>query len=1366
MRNLRKLAAAVLSVIMICTAMPAIASPTAVTSISSIPGWTFTSSYSDSGVYLDTSEDALGNASLVMYNNTPAGDEKYGMLVSAATSAIEGHTYILEFDAKLENAQLQNIPTRLSATINWTSQISLMPGPNSYGWTHFKASYTAPKDRDLVVRISANDRVEALWLDNIRLYDVEKPELNLISNSDFEDGVGPATSGGSQGTVSVEYEKEDMLAIGKNITVDGKLDDWAEVDILPVVQRYDMVECEAAQIETGIKFAYDKDNLYFAIIVDGDPVHTSAPTSGYWNGDSVQFAVANPASDTPAMVERGIMYIPEKDTLFTTSSEFTAKFNREGERSVYEVALPWNVDFGINVPDEILFNMIVNQNDGGGRAYCMEISPGISKSKDLTTFNTLYMGKEVGNIMYSIGGQKKILVGNTGNQILKFINRTGEAKTASYVNELTGESGNVSIPAGKSVGVNIKTEGKEKGEIVLRLKLNSDGDEKIIEKPINIVLDYKNVYDEFKARLDGYVAELKELIYKCEAKGITADYENAKFAAITEYVEIVELMKSKNYFDAMEEFDRVLTREYENCKVALNAYLSGKKTPLDVPDLIVADSDFKFDGTTVYGKTINNKGEISERPVFLSGFGHYETAAEKTPLFASMGFNMTVPGGEFESRELLSGAATDYWDYLWYGGRPQVVVTESEDDKCEGRAAINITRAHQDKSAGVTYLRQLVNVEPNTTYHFKVKAKGTNLIKNAVFLQTTRFESWGARLALEPSTDWREYTMTYTTGPDEKKMHCIIAFQTECADFLIDDARLYKDGEEKNLLKNGGLDAEHAKSRYTEEAAELGLIIHQNKVDEWRRYFAMAEQHGMAVDLHMAVLRLPDVIKYSEPIISQVTSGDYIDWPVDNEIVNKFLALWCKVVLEIASEYDCPIKLGMYNEPGMRASANESYYFPKWQEFLVNKYGTIEKLNETYGREYKSFEEVKMPAWKELTPEFYDYRCFNDNFITTMHLNLANAIREDFPDVKLGTKMMAHIRYNGDDRFWNGANYEEVAKFLDINECDAWSTPNDIRTPLTCKMAYYDYQTSLLDAPVWNTENHIAKDGKIMMFDDLSEYYTGADVWNGFIHGMSGDMMWTWDMRDGESVPWSNGFASNSNMALRPADTFEFMRAQLDANRLSYEVKALQDAERKVSIFYSRTAQGYSEDVMQGVIPAYEDVIFSGQKPHWFGETTLKQLHNYDLVIIPKYTNVEAPILEHLKRYIENGGKVLITDSASLRFNEYNKPHDAEILDYIYKNAIVGDVIRETIADMGLSQVQVANAETGEPIDKVEWLATEYNGKMLLSIMNYDRGADFNVKITYNGKEITEFKELRSTEDVKAPVLVKSHQPVLLQFDK
>jgi len=334
---------------------------------------------------------------------------------------------------------------------------------------------------------------------------------------------------------------------------------------------------------------------------------------------------------------------------------------------------------------------------------------------------------------------------------------------------------------------------------------------------------------------------------------------------------------------------------------------------------------------------------------------------------------------------------------------------------------------------------------------------------------------------------------------------------------------------------------------------------------------------------------------------------------------------------------------------------------------------------------------------------------------------------------------------------------------LDLNGNDACSNYGVANTPLQSKMSWYDFQTSVKDAPVWDTESHIIPDISVVGYDDLVEYYNGADVWNGGVHGRGTSIIWLWDLRN-NSMPWSGTTYPNTNAVVRPAEAVEVSRAALDLNRLSKEIYEIQKAKRKVGVLYSRTSQGYVKDIMTSTIGAYEDAIFSGQKVGFITESKPETMHDYELVIIPETPNVPVSVINHLKTYIENGGQVVITNPETLKKNEYNKPHDAETIEYIYANAMVEGSIYDKIDAMGLSKVVLVNAETGERIDNVEWSYAEYDGKIVVNALNYDKENDIMVKVKYNGKEVESFDELRGMEMGNSQILLKSYQPVLLSF--
>lgn len=1357
MRFLKRVTAMLLAIVLLGTTAPVLASLTAETSESSIPGWTFVSSYSDSGMYLDTSEGVRGKASLKLVNRTVNTSTKTFGRLDTHVTVQKGKTYQFEFEAKAKNAN--NVTT----FFNWGTRSSLTPSTKTYDWMSYKFSYRPTADETTAIRFVLDDKTDGLWLDNLRFYDVTKPSVNLIENGDFENCSGPTEpSDSSLGEDAVS--EGSMSARYGTMIIDGKLDDWKDIPARPITRRQNFAQVinvgDAADITADIRFAFDDENLYVAM-TSNDAVHVITDTSKYWEGDGVQFAVADSRLAAPVLVERGMSYNAETGEVFQNKTDFSAAASREGMQTIYEIALPWNNDFGTKIPDEILFNALVNQNDGNGRTYCLEISPGISMNKDVKSFYTLALqDRPVGNVLYTLSCLEEIPSGNRGTATIKINNGSDAAQSVTVTVEEIGFTQKITVPAKAVRNVSVDFKIEDETEHNLTFRVTNDGKEDVVQKTVKRAINYKDTYPEFRKKIEGYIAELKELLLACENKGLSPDYEIASYSIICKYLEYADILAKKDDYSLFSEFDRVFTREYEKTRDALTAYLKGEKMPLTAPKYLI-DGKIQLDGTSVIAKTTHN-GVIEERPVFFVGYGPWETAAEEMPFFGTVGYNSLQT--EISMENVFVTFSLKDWGYYTVR-KPQVTIDLSKEDSVSGEYSLKLTNPAGYTHNVFSYLSQSVKVEPDTTYTYGVKAKAKGLTKDSAWFNIHGRASTG-RQKLSDSDDWKEYVFEYTTGSNETTLDFTILFEDKIEYLYIDDCFIIKQGTKENVLKNGKFDSDSNSqlSKFDKEAMEMGVYINYAKIDWLRDILDLAQQNNFLVDLNLCPHYMPSFIKERDP---EITSNklQFLPFTLDHETVRKTISLWSRLIASVASEYDCVQSICITNEPSVRTK-DGTHYLPLWHEFLKERYqGDISRLNENHGTNYQNFDEVPLPSNnKEATPSYYDYRCFNDWVSTDFHKFIAEEIRKENPDILLHAKVMDYFHYKSDSKFYNGANYETISEYLDLNGSDAFAFYNNASYSLPAKMSWYDFQTSVLDAPAWDTESHISQDKANVGYDNLVEYYTGADVWNGGVHGRGTSVIWLWDLQD-KSMPWGGTTYPNANAAVRPADAVEVSRAALDLNRLAKEVTAIQKAERMVGVLYSRTSQGYVTDIMTSTIKAYEDAIFSGQKVGFITETKPETMHDYKLVVIPETPNVPVNVVNHLKTYIENGGQVLITNKDALKLNEYNQPHDSETIAYIYEHAIVEGNLRDKIEEMGLSKVVLVDAETGAAIDNVEWSYAEFDGNIVVNVVNYDKEKDITIKVKYTGNE-THFDELRSMESGISQLTLKPYRPVLLSFVK
>ncbi|MBR5152163.1 MAG: beta-galactosidase [Clostridia bacterium] len=1377
MSNMRRLIALVLTMVMLGCMIPASAAISdVVVRDNSVNGWTFTNTYADTNMYVDASE---GDRAVVL--QYIEGDVELGgnAQFTQTTPVLKaGKGYTLEFDAKAWNASGVNFQ------FNWDARQSMTPGPKTYGWTTYKFTYIPAEDITTVIRFIIQEKTDGFWLDNMKFYAMDDPNReNLLVNGDFEQGAGKAwtTVGEGEEAVAVtettnlaKAQKTTMFAERLTATIDANDDEWKDVEPFPVALKEFFGHTESTGDVTGgeVKFGYDDKNLYFYLEIT-DTTYYALPDPSWWNNDGIQFATATMTNPAGTRQERGALLYSDGSGMYQSSTDFKVDIKREGDKTIFEAAYPWTVNLGGKTPRTMLFNVSYNNNTGGeGLPFhdcAYSITPGIVAGKNVMLYNPLVLWTALGDVEYGVVDP---LLMDTGMTRLHEINLRNPGKTAQKVE--------ISVPK-LNYNKTVTLQAGEKQQIQIPFTMNSEEDlylETILKNgdatateenkvAVDVIRNAENL-SQVVEKLEGYATDLSNLIHKCQEKGIEVEYERSGHAIIVKFIERLQYETANGDFARVFQYEKELKTIYEECKTAMEAYLSGEKEPRHISKYLT--SDLKLDGTSVIAKTETN-GVIEERPVFLVGYCTWENGPSFMEHFASIGataiqfstgfsdFITTIRGGGWS----LGG--------LKESGLTKCQVTSSTEEVYEGNYSMKIVNPDKDGLRNTfRTVTQKFDAKPNTTYHYGFKAKGKGF--KAQTKANDSNNAWcnvngiysGIREGIAPSEDWVDYDFTYTTGAGEDSLELLLIFGGTIEEIYIDNIFVREEGSEENLIFNGDMEYyPETVSDFDQKLQKFGWYVNYQYTQKLEHYLHLAEQYNVAYDMIIS-MGYQDLVSALDPAIDGAGRTEhFFPIPLDNETYLEAAKVYTQMLVDFAKKSKAVVSVCLTNEPKVYSYQGD-YYIPHWQNFLKERYNnSIDNLNATYGSSYKSFEEVKMPTGIIAKPVYTDYSDFNDGLLLEFHKTLTADVKEVNQDLFVHSKIMQYFRDIWARYFAMGTNYELTPQFQDVNGCDAWTQVGG--SSITDKMAWHDMLTSINNKPVWNTEDHNTTDGNPPTYPDIEPYHCATDLWSCALHGLGFSAIWWMEVRP-NIMPWAGAAASvaSSNAMHKPLRMWETSKATFDLNRLSKQIAAIQKKEERIGILYSRLSSSYNPNFYSYTSDAYEDCIFSGQRVGFVHDTTPEDVLKYDLFIVPEGTHVKADLLVNIKKMIEQGGKVLLLGENSLLKDEYDKEQDKALVDFIYKHADTTSTVREKIEELGYSEVQVVDAETGGKLNNVEWSYAEYEGKTVVNITNFDYEKKANIKILYQGKEVTKFTELRSMEEIDGTYTLLPLRPIFVEF--
>lgn len=330
----------------------------------------------------------------------------------------------------------------------------------------------------------------------------------------------------------------------------------------------------------------------------------------------------------------------------------------------------------------------------------------------------------------------------------------------------------------------------------------------------------------------------------------------------------------------------------------------------------------------------------------------------------------------------------------------------------------------------------------------------------------------------------------------------------------------------------------------------------------------------------------------------------------------------------------------------------------KFKKWLSNKYKTIENLNESWNKNYESFEDAEVPKTRNTFNDIIDWRMF---FVYTIGQNVKKRF-ETAREIDNGKHplMCHHVFIQGfpvtstANDPWNIGQYGDLHGFTQMDDAamiDILRSCAKDKPVISAEMLMLPGYT--LDMPKSIDENDVKK----FIFRGVAGNLKGFIFWQ-YRPEILGRETPTWGLTylDGEETPWLKSFAETGRVLQKNS---EFI---LDAVPQRAEVALIYNPENQIFAWASSGDEKTATDSLLGYHRALYERNFNIDFIHP-KEFVNNILDNYKVVIIPFPYVLNRSISEALIKWVHSGG-VLISESYTGGWNIEHGHHEKTVPGY------------------------------------------------------------------------------------------------------
>jgi hypothetical protein len=390
------------------------------------------------------------------------------------------------------------------------------------------------------------------------------------------------------------------------------------------------------------------------------------------------------------------------------------------------------------------------------------------------------------------------------------------------------------------------------------------------------------------------------------------------------------------------------------------------------------------------------------------------------------------------------------------------------------------------------------------------------------------------------------------------------------------------------------------------EFGPSSVLVAEDRVDERpiRDFLAVcdrAAKAGVAVNLLLSPHYFPPWALDKWPQLRECRGGFFgycVHAPEARDVIERFL----RTTIPLIKDHPALHSLCLSNEPISNEVSQCRHVAGDWGRWLHTKYGRVEALNQRWGSTYAALIDVPVPKPFAPGAMSVDFVRFNQEQFAGFHQWMAEVIHEMAPRVPVHAKIMMGAHFM---RHEHGIWSVDPELFGDLsqihgNDCYCMVTgQGEWANGWQLHQMAYDFQRSMGDKPVFNSENHVIadRDHSVIPADHL--YST---LWQGALHGQSATTLWVWQRS------FDHTSDLEGSIIQRPDVAEAVGRCGLDLLRLADEMAALQRQPPQVLLYWSQSSVIQREEHYPALSHCYRQANFLGVP---LGFVTDRQLERY-----------------------------------------------------------------------------------------------------------------------------------------------------------